>query len=87
MKTEEKMNNMLDELYRQSTPPITWKEIQETYRGDERSEFYMKHRIDEDTYARIVSKHLKKMTQLEQRKSSWVLLDYAPTCNYNKTTK
>jgi len=84
MNTQEKMNNMLDELYRHSTPPITWKEIQETYADDENSKFYDKHIIGIDDYSDIVGKHLRRMTKLEQHNSSFVLLRFAPRCNYDQ---
>jgi len=69
----------MDELYKASIPPITWKEIQNKYADQERSEFYMKHCIDEKLYDKITKKYKSKLNIYYNRQLSWFLLDYAPT--------
>ena len=69
----------VNEMYKNSTPPTTWKDIKEKYGGKERSEFYMKHSITEDKYNKIKAKYEKKLPVYYKRKLSWFLLDYSPT--------
>ena len=55
------------------------KEIQNKYADQERSEFYMKHCIDEKLYDKITKKYKSKLNIYYNRQLSWFLLDYAPT--------
>jgi hypothetical protein len=74
----------IDELYRNSNPSISWEEIEETYADKPRSEFYMKHKINEDLYDKIVEKYKKKLPLFYRRQLSWFLLDYSPTFTKEK---
>jgi len=69
----------LNELYLNSDPPISWEKVGRKYGDKPRSEFYMKHKISEEKYEKIVEKYKKKLTPYYRRQLSWTLLDYAPT--------
>ena len=69
----------LDEMYRNSEPSTTWKEIEKNYSGKGRTEFYLKHSITEEKYEEIRKKYMKKLSSLGKREFPWILLDYAPT--------
>ena len=69
----------LDEMYKNSTPPTTWKEIEKNYSGMPDSKFYLKHSITEEKYEEIRKKYMKKLSSLGKRELPWILLDYAPT--------
>lgn len=68
----------VDEMYRMSTPPASWKDIKEKYSNKNRSEFYSKHRISEQDYNDIKSKYAKQLNSFYKRRLVWFLLDYAP---------
>jgi len=68
----------LDEMYRNSEPPLTWKQVNKKYSGKPDSKFYSKHRITEDKYEQIRDKYMKKLSKLGQSELSWILLDFAP---------
>jgi len=69
----------VNEMYENSVPPTTWKDIKNKYGGKDRSEFYMKHSLSEQDYNRIKEKYCKKLDLFYRRKLAWFLLDYAPT--------
>ena len=69
----------VDELYRNSSPSITWDEINIQYSGKPRDEFYMKHVIEEKLYNNIVDKYRCMLTPSFIEGFQWFLLDYAPT--------
>jgi hypothetical protein len=68
----------INEMYRNSSPPTTWKQIQEQY-GDTKKTFYDKHRISEARYNSIKDSYSKQLDKYYQNKLDWFLLDYAPT--------
>jgi glycosyltransferase involved in cell wall biosynthesis len=68
----------IDEMYRNSSPPTTWKQILEQY-SDTGVTFYDKHRITETDYDRIKESYIKKLDKFYQRQLDWFLLGYAPT--------
>jgi len=74
----ELFNECMDELYRNSTPSISWKEIQEKYRNSKEA-FYLRYSISEEKYNMIVDKYRKKVTKMYWNDLDWYLLDYAPT--------
>ena len=69
----------VNEMYENSTPPTTWKDIKEKYGNKERSNFYLRHSISEQDYNRIKNKYAKKLDTFYRRKLAWFLLDYSPT--------
>jgi len=71
-------NECMDELYMNSEPSISWKDIQEKYK-DSKEAFYLHHSISEEKYEKIVDKYRKKVTKLYWHDLEWFLLDYAPT--------
>ena len=75
----ELFNQCMNELYEASTPSISWKKVQETYRGKQRDEFYLKHYIDEDKYNEITNRYKRLIPKLYHNDFSFYLLDYAPT--------
>ena len=66
----------LDELYRNSDPPITWEECEKKYKGVER--WFQKHTISVDKYNEIVSKYREKLPRMYQDALSWELVNYGP---------
>lgn len=72
-------DDCMDELYKASIPPISWKAVQRKYAGDKHSEFFMKHCIDGETYDKIVKKYKKKLNIYHRCGLAWYLLDYSPT--------
>ncbi len=89
---EEKMNDKqamkifedcIDEMYRNSSPPITWKELNKRYR-DTKKTFYDKHRITETRYNCIKESYSRQLNNYYQRHLDWFLLDYAPTFKKEK---
>ena len=76
----------INEMYQASSPPATWKQIQEQY-GDTKKTFYDKHTITEKEYDRIKEVYSRKLDLFYRRKLDWFLLDYAPTFKQNKTTE
>ena len=68
----------IDEMYKQSIPPTTWKALKEKY-GDTTKSFYDKHSLSEQDYIRIKEKYCKKLDKYYQRQLDWFLLDYAPS--------
>jgi len=78
MKALKIFESCIDEMYRNSSPPTTWKKIQKQYGGTKET-FYDKHRITESDYSRIKDSYSKKLDKYYQRKLDWFLMDYAPT--------
>jgi len=68
----------LDEMYRKSTPSITWEEIVKKYSNTTKP-FFMKHSLSEQDYNRIRDKYSKKLTAYQKRQLDWCLLGYSPT--------
>ena len=48
----------IDEMYRNSTPPISWKEVLKKYGGTHKP-FYENHTITEEKYVEIKEKYAK----------------------------
>ena len=78
-KASKVVEDCLDEMYRNSKPPITWKEILKKYGGKGQTEFYLKHAISEEDYEKIKAKHQKKLHKLYHNSMDMELLNYAPT--------
>jgi len=82
MITEKKAKELgkacLNEMYKASTPPISWKEILKKYSGTNK-QFFLKHEISGKDYNRIKAKYEKKI-DIWKRDLAWLLLDFAPTC-------
>ena len=69
----------LDEMYKASTPPISWKEVVQKY-SKTGIQFFSKHKILEKEYDRIKAKYAKKLGKRWKKDLDWMLLDFAPTC-------
>jgi hypothetical protein len=82
-KAKKTIEACLNELYINSEPSITWKEVLNKYKDV--IEFYMKHEIDDDVYDTIVAQYLKLLPKLYHNDLRWTLLDYAPTHKKNKS--
>ena len=74
--------NCLDEMYRASNPPTTWKECEEKYVGIEN--WFWKHDIDEKVYNTIKYKYKKKLDKFYASSLSWHLLNYSPKIREEK---
>ncbi len=68
----------LNEMYKASTPPITWKQVIKKY-AKTNTRFFLKHKISEKDYSRIKSKYLKKIGKYWANDLGWLLLDFSPT--------
>jgi transcription-repair coupling factor (superfamily II helicase) len=79
MKKEEKIvRDCLDEMYKASNPPITWKQIVEKY-SDTGIQFCRLHKIKEEDYTRIKEKYKKKLSKGYHKSLEMELLNFAPT--------
>jgi len=76
-KAVELLNACLDEMYRASTPPITWEECQTEYKNVD--EWYMKHVISTEDYTRIHDKYVKQLGRRWSGDLEMTLLSYSPT--------
>lgn len=70
------MEDCLNEMYLNSTPPITWKEVKDKYVGVD--DWYWKHELCEKKYVEIKDKYRKKLSSLYKSSLDWALLDFAP---------
>jgi len=77
-KAKEVIVSCLDEMYKNSIPPISWDEILKKYEGKKEC-FFSKHKISEEDYMRIKEKYQKKLHKMYHRDLDWMLLDYSPT--------
>jgi hypothetical protein len=68
----------LNEMYKASTPPISWGQIKKKHEG-KKVEFFLKHKLTEVDYDKIKEKYKKKLPKLYRRSLDWILLDYSPT--------
>jgi len=73
----------IDEMYKNSSPPISWDTIQKKY-GKTKIPFYENHSITEKKYDEIKNKYYKKLDTFYRRKLDWFLLDYAPKFKQKK---
>lgn len=71
----------VDELYKHSYPPVSWKEIKRIYSGKDEP-FFSRHEIHEDKYKKIKEKYYKKLSRYYRYKLDLFLLDYAPMSYY-----
>ena len=76
----------LNDMYKKSTPSITWKEILKRY-GNTKIEFYRKHEITEEQYDKIRDKYIKKIPKWLQTSFLMSLLDFSPTIKRCKNDK
>jgi hypothetical protein len=67
----------IDEMYKNSTPPTTWKDIKKKY-GGTKNTFHDKHTINDQLYIKIKEKYAKKLDKYYKNKLDWFLLDFAP---------
>ena len=78
----------LDEMYRNSTPSITWEEILDKYGGEDNKNkgepFYEKHEINKEKYEEIEKKYRSKIPDSANSNFSYLLLDYAPKYKDNE---
>jgi len=70
----------IDEMYKNSDPPTTWKNILQ----ERKKEFYNEHSITEEQYNNIKAKYEKKLPTFYKRKLAWFLLDYSPAFTQKK---
>ena len=68
----------LDEMYRHSTPPITWKEYLERY-GNTNIQGFTKHSLSMKEYDKIYSKYIKKVPKYHRSQFAITIMNYAPT--------
>jgi|GEM_PF-3302220 len=80
--TVKKIEACLDELYRESTPSITWEQIKKKYSGT-KIQFYLAHFLPEAKYVTITNKYRKLGGAKWVRDLEWALLDYAPITSEN----
>ena len=69
----------INELYINSEPSTTWKNIKDTYKNKPDSRFYEKHKISIERYTNIVNNYRKQLNKQYNRQLDWFLLDYAPS--------
>ena len=67
----------LNEMYKASVPPISWKDVKKKY-GGTKTEFFLNYELSEKDYDRIKAKYAKKMGKFWSRQLEYLLLDYAP---------
>jgi len=75
-KTVELINTCLDEMYKASNPPISWKECQDKYVDVDY--WYGKHVIKTDKYIEIREKYMKKLTPMYRDSLRWAILNFSP---------
>jgi hypothetical protein len=75
-KATEIVYKCLDEMYKSSDPPISFKECEEKYVGVER--WYELHRIDVESYEKIHKKYKKMLPKIYHNSLAMELLNYAP---------
>jgi hypothetical protein len=89
MKSDEKLWNifleLLDELYKNATPPLKFKKFYEDVESEKikcPKEWFMKHKISEEDTEKIEIKIRKKykLTQREWDKMAMSRLNYYPAC-------
>jgi len=77
IKAIKEIENCLNEMYKASSPSISWAQIKKKY-GGKKVQFYLKHSLPEAKYNKIKEKYTKKLGTRWERDLSWFLLDYAP---------
>mgnify|MGYP000432703302 CR=1 FL=1 len=78
-----KILKCLDELYKNSNPPISWEALEEQYGGTPIN-FYEVHTIPHEKYQEIVDKHKQDMRQWEAKRLNFALLNYGPREIYDE---
>ena len=71
------VKNCLNEMYKASTPPITWAQLNKKY-ANTKVKFYQLHKITGKDYDRIKAKYLKQLPKIYHHSLEWCLLDYSP---------
>ena len=74
---KKEIEKCLNEMYKASTPPITWVQIKKKYSGA-KVQFYLKHSLPEAKYEKIKEKYIAKLGKRWERELAWWLLDYSP---------
>jgi len=79
----------VNEMYENSTPPITWNDVQSKAIEFEPNKFTIqgeirKHKLSEEKYDEIKAKYEKKLDTYYRRQLAWFLLDYSPTFKEEK---
>ena len=75
----------MNELYKKSTPSITWAQVNKKY-GGTKTRFYEKHLIEIKKSEQILDKYHKKCKNKSEHDSlSMLYLDFAP--KYKKENK
>ena len=82
-KAKELARKCLDEMYKASTPSISWEEILKKYSG-KKTQFFRKHKLSDEKYNSIKAKYEKKLGRSWSSSLDWMLLDYAPTFEEHK---
>jgi len=67
----------LDEMYRKSDPPLTWKEYVEKY-SETKIEGFRDHKLDKETLHEIWDKHEKKVDRLWKTAFNMMVFNYSP---------
>ena len=76
--------DMLNELYKKSTPKTTWAQIIKKYSG-KHGAWYEGYQIDRDIAEKILDKYQKKCkNKYELNSLSFVYLDFAPKYKVKK---
>jgi len=69
---------MLNEMYLNSKPKISWERVKKKY-GGKKINFYDKHLIDKELCEKIYDKYKKKAkNKYEENSLAWVFLDFSP---------
>ena len=77
-KEEKVVIDCLNEMYKASDPPITWKQILRDYSNTD-IQFCQLHKIKEEDYTRIKEKYKKKLPKAYHKSLEMDLLNYAPS--------
>lgn len=72
------LRRCINELYMNSSPPITFKELEKLY-ANKNIPYWTRHTIPEYLYDNIVKKYEKVLPKNGQTQLSMILLNYAPT--------
>jgi translation initiation factor RLI1 len=76
-KLEKIADKMMNELYTNSTPRITWKQFVKKYK-DTKIRGYEKHTISQEKCEAILDKYVKKVPKMYRSSLRMLWLDLAP---------
>ena len=77
-KAKIEIEKCLNEMYKASTPSITWAQVKKRY-GNTKTRFFLKHYLPKSKFEKIRKKYVSKLGRRWRRDLEWCLLDYSPT--------